>query len=394
MQKHLNNLFKHKTQMRIKNKITILVIALIAPLALMAQNNNFTIKGKLGNWNAPAKVYLSYHLATVTVLDSTTITNGTFEFKGSISDPVLASVIINYQGTGLRSKSVQKLPVYLESGTIDIKGADSLVRATVKGGEINKAYSTLQLSLKPSQNKYDAFMAEYSALPMEKQKDSTIRAGLDIRYQAIDAEKTAAYKSFIKSNPNSIISVVALIQFGGSMPDYEVVSPLYNAFSVDVKNSTVGKAYAQKLDILKQTIVGAIAPDFTQNDPDGKPITMSSFKGKYLLIDFWASWCGPCRAENPNVVKAYAKYHDKGFEILGVSLDNDKGRDNWLKAIKGDGLVWSQVSDLKYWSNEVAKKYGISSIPQNFLLDPTGKIVGKNLRGEALVKKLAEIFKM
>ena len=380
--------------MRIKNKITILVIALIAPLALMAQNNNFTIKGKLGNWNAPAKVYLSYHLATVTVLDSTTITNGTFEFKGSISDPVLASVIINYQGTGLRSKSVQKLPVYLESGTIDIKGADSLVRATVKGGEINKAYSTLQLSLKPSQNKYDAFMAEYSALPMEKQKDSTIRAGLDIRYQAIDAEKTAAYKSFIKSNPNSIISVVALTQFGGSMPDYEVVSPLYNAFSVDVKNSTVGKAYAQKLDILKQTIVGAIAPDFTQNDPEGKPITMSSFKGKYLLIDFWASWCGPCRAENPNVVKAYAKYHDKGFEILGVSLDNDKGRDNWLKAIKGDGLVWSQVSDLKYWSNEVAKKYGISSIPQNFLLDPTGKIVGKNLRGEALVKKLAEIFKM
>ncbi len=143
---------------------------------------------------------------------------------------------------------------------------------------------------------------------------------------------------------------------------------------------------------MKLTIIGATPPDFTQNDPDGKPISLSNFRGKYLLIDFWASWCAPCRAENPNVVKAYAKYHEKGFEILGVSLDNERGRENWLNAIKKDGLAWTQVSDLKYWNNEVARKYGISSIPQNFLLDPTGKIVGKNLRGETLSKKLEEIF--
>lgn len=375
-----------------KSKITILVFAFLAPFALMAQNSDFTIKGKVGSWNAPAKVYLSYRLAATTVLDSTSISNGVFEFKGSISDPVLASVMINYMGTGLRSKSIQKLPLYLESGTIKIESTDSLVRATVKGGEVNKAYSDLQLALKPSQNKYDVFMAEYFALPKEKQSDSTIRAGLDIRYKAIEAEKSAAYNKYIKSNPNSIISVSALTQFGGSIPDYDIVSPLYNSLSDGVKNSTPGKAYAQKLDIMKLTIIGAIPPDFTQNDPDGKPVSLSSFKGKYLLIDFWASWCGPCRAENPNVVKAYAKYHEKGFEILGVSLDNDKGRDNWLNAIKKDGLTWTQVSDLKYWSNEVARKYGISSIPQNFLLDPSGKIVGKNLRGEALSKKLEEIF--
>jgi peroxiredoxin len=140
--------------------------------------------------------------------------------------------------------------------------------------------------------------------------------------------------------------------------------------------------------------IGTIPPDFTQNDPNGKPITLSGFRGKYLLIDFWASWCGPCRRENPNVVKAYDKYRDKGFEVLGVSLDSEKGRDNWINDIKEDGLVWTQVSDLKYWKNAVAVQFGIHSIPQNFLLDPTGKIVDMNLRGEELNKKLAEIFKM
>jgi peroxiredoxin len=138
--------------------------------------------------------------------------------------------------------------------------------------------------------------------------------------------------------------------------------------------------------------VGAIAPEFTQNDPDGNPVKLSSFRGKYLLVDFWASWCGPCRAENPNVVKAYTKYHDKGFEILGVSLDDEKGRTNWLNAIKKDGLTWKQVSDLKAWNNEAAQLYAIKAIPQNVLLDPSGKIIAKNLRAEALDKKLAELL--
>jgi len=364
-----------------------LVILFAAPLALMAQSGDYTLTGKIGNLSAPAKIYLS-NLMMGAKPDSAVLQNGQFEFKGTISSPKQFALILNRTGS---NRKPEMLNIYLEPGTIIVTTPDSLSNAKISGSKINDENEKLKLALKATDDVRVALMAEYGAKTAEEKKNEEGMADFGKRYSANEEVQKQILKDFIKANPASYISLVSLKKVAGSVPDYGEVTPMFNALSDEVKNTENGKAYATFLDKLKATAIGAVAPDFTQNDPDGNPIKLSDFKGKYVLIDFWASWCGPCRRENPNVVKAYAKYHEKGFEILGVSLDQKK--EAWLKAIADDQLTWKHVSDLKYWNNEVGTLYAVRAVPQNFLLDPTGKIVAKNLRSEALEANLAEIFK-
>ncbi len=371
------------------------VLVLLFPVSLLAQNVSYTLKGKIGNLDAPAKVYLFHGNTRV---DSTALQNGQFEFKGTITDPVQVSLILNDKGTGIQSLSHQHLDVYLEPGIIDVSSPDSLARATIKGSKVNAANEKLKIALKPIDKKQEVIMSEYMSMSAEQRQNNDVMANFIARYKLITNEKKQIYVDCIHANPDGFISLVALKSLitlknmDGEILDYSEFAPLFNSLSSDVKNTVTGKKEAKSLLVMKATTVGEIAPVFTQNDPDGKPITLSGLKGNYVLVDFWASWCGPCRAENPNVVKAYTKYHDKGLEILSVSLDDEKTKNAWLTAIQKDGLIWKNVSDLKGWKNEVAVLYGIKAIPQNMLLDKTGKIIARNLRGEALNKKLEEIF--
>lgn len=211
--------------------------------------------------------------------------------------------------------------------------------------------------------------------------------------QSMKAQRRMHEVEFIKRHSDYIVSIEALKDAIGHLPDdIRPYDKLFNGLNKEVRKSREGVALKKTIDGFMAVRIGAEAPLFQQVDTSGKMLNLKDLRGKYVLIDFWASWCGPCREENPNVVKAYEQFKDKNFTVLGVSLDKAEKRDAWLKAIKDDGLTWYHVSDLKYWSNEVAKLYSVRSVPQNFLIDPKGRIVGANLRGEALQQKLQELI--
>lgn len=201
----------------------------------------------------------------------------------------------------------------------------------------------------------------------------------------------ADYISRVKANPDSVSSLIDLRRVGGYTPEYTELQQLYNTLSKTVQKSNEGKEFKVYLEALSTVEIGKQAPEFTQNDTTGTPVKLSDFRGKFVLLDFWASWCPDCRVQSPDLVKTYAIFKDKNFEILGISFDRD--RNSWIKAIHTDKLHWKHVSDLKRWQNDVGTLYGVKAIPQNVLIDPTGKIIARNLHGEDLNNKLSEVLK-
>jgi peroxiredoxin len=368
----------------------ILIAAFFVPAILKAQTINFAVKGSIGKLDAPAKAYLVYRTETGSVTDSANIQQGSFAFNGTYTNPVRATLIISHNGDPLKKlKKADQLPIYLETATIKVTATDSIEKATITGSRLNKDNQELTWTTKPFTDQVNALYTEYSKLPKEQRTDEA-DAALEKKTDAIDAAEKPVLVEFIKNHSNSIIALNALQTYGGYFPEASLVEPIYNSLSSDVKAGVAGEQYGKSLQSWKSVALGANAPLFAQNDKDGNAVTLASFKGKYVLVDFWASWCGPCRHDNPGIVKTFNQFKDKNFNILGVSLDSK--RDPWLKAIDDDKLAWAQVSDLKYWKNDVAVLYGVRAIPQNFLLDPQGKIVAKNLNGDALAVKLNQIF--
>jgi peroxiredoxin len=376
-------------------KRMILLALGLVPAAVWAQNSNFTLNAKVGQTAATAKAYLIYRSADKLVIDSAAVDDGAFKFTGTVTDPVRARLVLDHKGEGLAKlgRDADVVVVYLEKGDISLTAKDSVKNAVFTGSKLNdenKAYKALTLA---PEKDIAMINAEYASAPADKKADQDFKDGLQARYKVTMEALRTQQQQFIKQYPGSYVSLMVLLeQIGYDDIDVATVEPVYKSLSASVRNTAAGVELAKAIDARRATSVGAMAPVFTQNDVNDKPVSLTDFRGKYVLVDFWASWCGPCREENPNVVKAYNQYKDKNFTILGVSLDRPGKKDDWLAAIKADGLAWTQVSDLKFWDNDVAKLYGIKAIPQNYLLDPTGKIIGKNLSGDELNKKLATLF--
>ncbi len=210
-------------------------------------------------------------------------------------------------------------------------------------------------------------------------------------FTAYKLQRRVQIDQFIQEHPKSIVSAYILYRDFSYRLTPDEIRHNIQLLDPSLHTSPYVNILQELVPVLESVQVGKKAPDFSALDPDGKTIKLSDHLGKYLLVDFWAAWCGPCRRENPNVVKAFQKYKDKGFDVFGVSLD--KNKDAWIKAIQHDGLTWTQVSDLAYWNSAPAKLYGVRAIPANFLIDPSGIIIARNLRGEALEEKLNELLK-
>jgi peroxiredoxin len=371
-------------------------IIVFLPSVLFAQSapDLFSVSAHFSNLNPQARAYLLYQLGANKVIDSAMNTNGDFNFDGKILYPVSAYLVIDHTGLGIAKigNAPDILNLYLEKGSVSVFGKDSVTSAKVSGSVLNDENTDLQLQLKPLEAPTRKLYAEMTAAPADKQNDPTFRSTMMARGKAIQDQQKAILKKFVLTHPDSYLSLFTINLMGPHSNNPKELFDLFNTLSPDLQDSEPGKSLKSAIDRSKITGIGATAPDFTQDDVNGKPVTLSSFRGKYVLIDFWASWCGPCRQENPNLVKTYNKYKDKNFTVLGVSLDRPDGKADWLKAIKNDGLVWTQVSDLNFWSNKVAVLYFIGQIPSNFLLDPNGKIIARDLRGTDLDNKLEEIL--
>ncbi|GAA0528719.1 TlpA disulfide reductase family protein [Chitinophaga japonensis] len=370
---------------------------LLAGCGQQTDKGSFNIDVHLSN--APlGQVFLEeLTLKEVKVADTTSLkdASGRFALSGTVPEQGLYRI---------RFGNSKYILLALGADDIKIEGDyNNLDKITIRGSEASVA---LQQLLNEANEKGQALTLEMRAIDSlqgANTPDSILQAKVQrLQQQEADlqqsfishAEKTpypanAVFALSMVNDPTKLIEQKQVINsIAQRFPDNSLVSSLSARISEMEQQAGAGSGDEANMTAVK---VGDTAPDFTLPDPSGKMVKLSSFRGKYVLVDFWASWCKPCRMENPNVVKAYQQYKDKNFTILGVSLD--KKKEAWVQAIQADGLTWNHVSDLKFWDSAVVPLYGINAIPTNFLLDPQGKIIAANLRGNALEQKLQEVVK-
>lgn len=380
-----------------KKIFTLLIIGLSFASCKQEKRTDYVINGKAEGVHNGIRVYLRNvdDKGREVFIDTAVVMNGKFKMEGYVEEPSVYFLGVD----GLQGDVI----FMLENSEIDIEvNKEMPLNSTISGSESNEGFEAFQDGMAKIREEGNEIMVHYRQVKMPEEKEK--RDSLQKELEKVSIKLIEHPLNFVKENNDTYFSL-NLIGLEANKPKFEVAKFMeaFDNLTPELKASNKGKEIKKKLDALYEEYqkvahleVGNVAPNFEAPTPNGEILSLEDVKGKVTVIDFWAAWCGPCRRENPNVVRIYDMYHDQGLEIIGVSLDGQSRQQNpkqaWLDAIEKDGLKWHQVSHLKYFNDPVARLYNIQSIPATYILDADGKIVAKNLRGKALELKIKELL--